>query len=416
MDEEILHQKQTFSRAVGPETGKESRRIRDRMTAFRNKYFPRATDGEWNDWHWQRENSLTDLEALEKVLRLSKDEREALSGNADGLPVLVTPYYAGLLDPVDSLHPLRRTVVPVMAEYHRKPGEQSDPLSEKVHSPVPGIVHRYTDRVLFLVSDYCASYCRYCTRSRRVGRRHSDAKTLDDRWNAGIAYIESNQQIRDILVSGGDPLILDDDRLDDLLARLRGIPHVDIIRIGTKAPLVLPQRVTPSLVKILRKHQPLWMSLHCTHPDELTTEAGLALSMLADEGIPLQSQTVLLAGVNDRVGTLQELFQGLLRLRVRPYYLFQCDPVAGSEHFRVPVKEGLKITAELRKSTSGMAVPLYMIDPPGGGGKIPLMAECLTERDGALVLMSASEGESGPYEDDSGLSFALERGDGDGKG
>lgn len=377
--------------------------------SFRERHFPDVGDDEWNDWRWQRKNSLKNLEDFRRLLHLSEGERSALSSVIEGLPTLVTPYYAGLLDPHDPEHPLRRTVVPTVAERVHSPGERNDPLSEEDYSPAPHIVHRYADRVLFLVSDHCAVYCRYCTRSRRVGRGQTGEPAIEDRPASGIEYIRANHEIREVLLSGGDPLILDDGVLDKLLTDLREIEHVEIIRVGTKAPVVLPQRVTPSLVRVLKKHQPLWMSLHCTHPAELTGEVRRAFEMLADAGIPLQSQTVLLRGINDEVSTLKELFHGLLRLRVRPYYLFQCDPVEGSEHFRVPVKRGLEIMANLRRSTSGMAVPVYAIDPPGDGGKIPIMGGCLTARGESLVLVNERGEESGPYHDDATLSFSLKR-------
>jgi len=275
-------------------------------------------------------------------------------------------------------------------------GEEHDPLGEDNHSPVPGLVHRYPDRVLFLVTDYCSSYCRYCTRSRIVGRRKSHSPA---RWQKAIAYIANNPAIRDVLLSGGDPLTMADEQLDWLLGRLQQIPHVEMIRIGTKAPMVLPQRITPELVAMLKKHHPLWVSIHCTHPDELTPEATKACAMLADAGIPLGSQTVLLSGINDSVDTMRRLMHGLVKIRVKPYYLYQCDPIIGSAHFRTPVSKGLEMYQALRGHTSGYAVPNYVIDAPGGGGKIPLIPETVVGREGNDLLIRNYEGKVYRYPD-----------------
>ncbi|MDD5475633.1 MAG: KamA family radical SAM protein, partial [Syntrophales bacterium] len=302
---------------------------------------------------------------------------------------------------------LRRTVVPVTSETLHLPGEQEDPLSEELHTPVPGLVHRYPDRVLFLVADFCSTYCRYCTRSRMVGRRNTGRQRTMDRWKAGIEYIESNRQIRDVVISGGDPLTLSDDRIEWLLARLRKIPHVEILRIGSKAPVVLPQRITAPLVRMLKRYHPVWINIHFTHPEELTGEVKQACERLADAGIPLQSQTVLLAGINDSSSTLMSLFQGLLRMRVRPYYLFQCDPIVGSGHFRTSISTGLSIMKDLRGYTTGFAVPLYVIDTPGGGGKIPVMPECVMGQDGDTVMLKNFEGEIYRFRDNAALSQAL---------
>ncbi|HET58112.1 MAG TPA: KamA family radical SAM protein, partial [Deltaproteobacteria bacterium] len=375
--------------------------------AFRKRYFPGVPEALWNDWHWQVRNGIRSCDELTRILHLSDDEKNALEPAKNRLPLLITPYYASLMDPADPLQPIRRTMVPVTAELIRSPGEQDDPLSEEPYTPVPGLVHRYPDRVLFLVSDVCAGYCRYCTRSRLVGRRPDGAGRIMDRWNAGIEYIASNPRIRDILISGGDPLMLSDERLEWLLQRLSAIPHVEILRIGTKVPATLPQRITFPLVRMLKRYQPLWMNIHCTHPDELTEEMREACRRLADAGIPLQSQTVLLAGVNDRTATLMDLFHELLRMRVRPYYLFQCDPISGSGHFRTPLAAGLSIMQELRGYTTGFAVPLYVIDTPGGGGKIPVMPECVMGQEGDTVVLKNFEGKLYRYRDNAALSHAL---------
>jgi lysine 2,3-aminomutase len=365
---------------------------------FRRRFFPQATAAEWNDWHWQLRNRIHDLAALERMLNLSDAEREAL-GHGDGhLPVAITPYYASLLDPEDPAHSLRRSVVPVPAELQAGPGEADDPLGEEHDSPVPGLVHRYPDRVLFLVTEFCSVYCRYCTRSRMVGD-HGCGAFDPGRWEKAVRYIERTPEVRDVLLSGGDPLTLSDEKLEWLLSRISRIPHVEIVRIGTKIPAVLPQRVTPKLARMLRHYHPLWMSLHFTHPDELTPEAGQACARLADAGIPLGSQTVLLAGINDSVETMKRLVHGLLRSRVRPYYLYQCDPIRGSCHFRTPVSKGLEIIEGLRGHTTGYGVPHYVIDAPGGGGKIPLLPDYFAGMDGENVVLRNYEKKTFLYPD-----------------
>jgi lysine 2,3-aminomutase len=373
--------------------------ISARARAFRKRFFPTARAHDWNDWRWQLRHRIKDLDTLARILRLSDDERTAIARHQGPLPVGITPYYASLLDPDDPHQPLRYSVVPVNGEYVRTPGETEDPLSEDAHSPVPGLVHRYPDRVLFLVTGFCAVYCRYCTRARLVGHPGGEYRFSLGQWERAIAYIEATPTIRDVLLSGGDPLTLSNDKLAWLLARLRRIPHVEILRLGTKVPAVLPQRITPVFTRLLQRYHPLWMSLHFTHPDELTLEAQQACGRLADAGIPLGSQTVLLAGVNDHVATIRQLMQGLLTMRVRPYYLYQCDPIVGSAHFRTPVAKGLDIIQGLRGHTTGYAVPTYVIDAPGGGGKIPLYPAALVRRDGNALVLKNYEGHVYQYPD-----------------
>jgi len=369
-----------------------------RATAFRKRFFPRTALKEWNDWRWQLRNRICDLETLGRMIRLSDDERDALAGSAAALPLAITPYYMSLLDPWDPRHALRRTVVPTVHERFRGSGEAEDPLNEDEDSPVPGIVHRYPDRVLFLVTGICSTYCRYCTRSRMVGHHGNHCQSAAQ-WENGLAYIASHPEIRDVLLSGGDPLTLSDDRLEWLLARLRQIPHVELLRIGTKAPIVLPQRITPALVRMLKRYHPLWISIHAAHPDELTQEAARACERLADAGIPLGSQTVLLVGINDDVETMKRLVHGLLKIRVKPYYLYQCDPIPGSSHFRTPVAKGLEVIRGLRGFTTGYAVPTYVIDAPGGGGKIPLLPEYLVGQENGDLLLRNYEGKLFRYPD-----------------
>ena len=365
---------------------------------FRARYYPQAGDREWNDWRWQMRHRITSIDDLVRVLWLSADELDAIGRRSGPLPLALTPYYASLLSERGGSQPLRRTVVPAGGEYLRSPGEAEDPLAEDADSPVPSIVHRYPDRVLFLVTGLCSTYCRYCTRSRMVGAS-GEASVRRSDLEQGLAYIEAHPEIRDVLLSGGDPLTLDDERLDWILSRLRRLPHVEFVRIGTKQPVVMPQRVTRDLTRVLRRYHPLWMSIHFTHPDELTPEVVEACARLADAGIPLGSQTVLLKGVNDDIENMKRLMRGLLRLRVRPYYLYQCDPIVGSAHFRTPVSKGLEIIRALRGHTTGYAVPTYVIDAPGGGGKIPLLPDYLIGREGDELLLSNFEGNLYRYTD-----------------
>jgi len=372
-----------------------------RSCAFRKRFFPDATRAEWNDWRWQLRNRITDIHELARIIQLSEDELKATTCHEGPLPLGITPYYASLLDEKDPRQPLRRSVVPVGAEYVCVPGESDDPLGEDAHSPAPGVVHRYPDRVLFLVTGFCSTYCRYCTRSRMVGH-HGGLRFNMAQWEQAIAYIEATPTIRDVLLSGGDPLTLPDQKIEWLLSRLRRIPHVEFLRIGTKVPVVLPQRITPALVRIFKRYHPLWMSLHFTHPDEITPEASHACERLANAGIPLGSQTVLLAGVNDNVETMKQLVHGLLKIRVKPYYLYQCDPISGSSHFRTSVKKGLEIIKGLRGYTTGYAVPNYVVDAPGSGGKIPLVPEYLVGRQGDFLMLKNYEGNIYYYPDPEG--------------
>jgi lysine 2,3-aminomutase len=370
--------------------------------AFRRQFFPEATQADWNDWRWQICHRIRDIHTLAKILQLSQDEHEAIMRHNGTLPLSITPYYASLLSRTEPAQPLRRTVIPVTAEYRISPEESGDPLAEEHTSPVPGIVHRYPDRVLFLVTDFCSTCCRYCTRSRMIG----DDKThhiSNKNWEQAIAYIEATPAIRDVLISGGDPLTLSDEKLEWLLGRLRRISHVELLRIGTKAPVVLPQRITPTLTRMLKRYHPLWLSIHFTHPDELTPEVSQACNRLADAGIPLGSQTVLLAGINDNVETMKRLVHGLVKIRVRPYYLYQCDPILGSSHFRTPVEKGLEIIQGLRGHTTGYAVPTYVIDAPGGGGKIPLLPDYFVGREGDDLILRNYEDRFYRYPDTGGM-------------
>jgi lysine 2,3-aminomutase len=373
-----------------------------RSLEYLQRFAPGASLLQWNDWKWQLQNRIRSLASLERMFELSDDERAAILRREGGLPVGITPYYASLMNPVDPADPLRRTHFPAGGEFIRTPGEDDDPLGEDHDAAVPGLVHRYPDRVLFLVTGFCSTYCRYCTRSRMVGGSAAGEYQLKrSQWSAALDYIASHREIRDVLLSGGDPLTLTDDKLDYLLGRLRAIPHVEFVRIGSKVPVVLPMRITPALTQILRRHE-TWLSIHFTHPAELTPEVRESTARLADAGIPLGSQTVLLQGINDDVATMKQLMQGLLRFRVKPYYLYQCDPITGSAHFRTPVAKGLEILRGLRGHTSGYAVPTYVIDAPGGGGKIPLLPDAVVGRDGDDLLLRNFEGDIYRYTDPGG--------------
>ncbi|MGC9470840.1 MAG: KamA family radical SAM protein [Bacteroidales bacterium] len=359
--------------------------VSDRSLAFMARHFPDASIQAWNDWHWQLKHSFTTFDQLSSVLELTEEEL-LCTREKRKLPLRITPYFAGVLETGDPTSALRRTMVPDIRELHKAPEEQSDPLGEENQSPLPQLVHRYPDRVLFLTTGFCSAYCRYCTRSHLVSKKDKVHASIIQ-WDEAIEYIRLHPEVRDVLLSGGDPLTLSDARLEYLLMKLRAIPHVEIIRIGTKVPVVMPQRVTSALVRMMKKYHPLYMSIHFTHPDELTPETAFACNILADAGIPLGSQTVLLKGINDEVEIFRKLMQGLLKIRVKPYYIYQCDPIPGSSHFRTSVSKGLDIIRGLRGFTSGYAVPHFVVDAPGGGGKIPLLPEYVAGRDDKGYLL-----------------------------
>ena len=365
------------------------------LSDFQKKFFPGSTKADWDSWLWQIKNSITDAGTLSKMFDLTEDELAAMKEIS--LPFRITPYYASLLYGRDPEYPLRKTMIPRTSELIRSFGEAADPLSEESMSPVPNLVHRYPDRVLFLATEFCSSYCRYCTRHRVVGNKNELHRFNSKCWDESIDYIARHTEVRDVLISGGDPLTMPDAKIDYLLSRIRAIPHVEIIRLGTKVPAVLPQRITPKLLRILKKYHPLMISIHFTHPDELTPESSAACSRLADAGIPLGSQTVLLKGVNNDAKVMTELFHKLLMARVRPYYLYQCDPVIGSAHFRTSVDEGLDMIRQIRGFTSGYAVPHYVIDAPGGGGKIPLIPKYFQGEDNDYVYLKNFEDKDYKY-------------------
>jgi len=365
---------------------------------FLHRFYPEATKTEWNDWRWQNRHRVRTLNDLARMIELSEDESEAISRHTGSLPVGITPYYASLMSNLDPTQGLRRTVVPVLGEYEIARGENEDPLGEDSHSPVPGLVHRYPDRVLLLVTNFCSVYCRYCTRARMVGSAGERSVKKGD-IELALNYIEQTPAIRDVLISGGDPLSLDDDRLEYVLQRLSKIKHVEFVRIGSKQPVVQPMRVTSSLRRMLKRYHPLWMSLHFTHPDELTPEVEEACGRLADAGIPLGSQTVLLKGVNDDLETMRKLMHGLLKIRVKPYYLYQADPISGSSHFRTPVSKGVELIRGLRGHTTGYAVPNFVVDAPNGGGKIPIAPDYVVGYENGDLLLKSFDGDIYRYPD-----------------
>jgi len=342
---------------------------------------------DWEDWCWQLKNRIRTKEELSQIIKLSPEEEKGLDKARGKLSMAITPYWASIIDPENANCPLRRQAVPVSAESAVSPHEMTDPCAEDRDSPAPFLVHRYPDRVLLLSTDHCAMYCRHCTRRRLVGESEKKQDNSLSKFDAAIDYIKSNRKIRDVLISGGDPLILEDERLEDLISKIRSISHVEFLRLGTRVPVTLPQRVTENLVNMLKKYAPIWISIHFNHPKEITRRSKVACDMLADAGIPLGSQTVLLKGINDRPYIMKKLVHELLQIRVRPYYIYQCDPVRGTQHFRTPVATGINIVEKLRGHTSGYAVPIYVIDGPGGGGKIPVGPNyILSQAKGKYVL------------------------------
>jgi len=354
-------------------------------------FWSHIDDKDWADWRWQLKNRITSLAQLERLMPTLTPEEHAGTVLANTkLAMAVTPYFFNLIDPSDENCPIRRQVIPRIEETTTADWEMTDPCGEDSHSPVPGLVHRYPDRVLFLVTDRCAAYCRYCTRSRLVS--NATGYDFHPEFERQIDYVRKHPEIRDVLLSGGDPLLLSDDKLDYLLTSLRAIPHVEFLRIGSRIPIFLPQRITPELCAMLRKHHPLFISIHSNHPRELTLEVREALGRLADAGIPLGNQSVLLRHVNDDPVVMKALMHKLLISRVKPYYLYQCDLIAGSAHLRASVRRGLEIMESLRGHTTGYAVPQYVIDAPGGGGKVPVNPEYVLSRNGDRVVIRNFEG------------------------
>lgn len=367
------------------------------MNAPRQSLFPNASAEEWSDWRWQQKNRLRRLDDIERVVELSDEERSAFIASTDRFDVAITPYYASLMDPHDPSCPIRRQALPQSGELVTFPFELEDPLAEESHMPVPGVTYRYPDRILFYVTHNCPVYCRHCTRKRKVADPTSAASRLQ--IETALRYIERTPTIRDVLLSGGDPLTLSNERLRELFERLMAIEHVEVLRLGTRNPVTLPQRITPALADVLRSVRPLYVHTHFNHPKECTPEAGQALERLADAGCVLGNQMVLMRGVNDDPQKVLELNRWLLRHRCRPYYIFQCDMAEGITHFRTPIQTGIDIVDYLRGRISGMGVPHFAIDLPGGGGKITLTPDYEVERSGNRITFRNARGDRFTFED-----------------
>ncbi len=371
----------------------------DSLKAFRSPgrgFWSDVPESDWTDWRWQLKHRITNLASIERLMpTLTPEERAGVQLANTKLAMAITPYFFNLIDPADEHCPIRQQVIPRLEETHTAPWEMSDPCGEDSHSPVPGLVHRYPDRVLFLVTDRCAAYCRYCTRSRLVS--NATGYDFHPEFDRQIDYIARTPSIRDVLLSGGDPLLFSDEKLEYLLSRLRAIPHIEFLRIGTRIPLFLPQRITPALCAMLKQYHPLFLSIHSNHPRELTTEVRDALGRLADAGIPLGNQSVLLKNVNDDAGVMKAHLQKLLMCRVRPYYIYQCDLIAGSSHLRASVRQGIHIMQQLRGHTTGYAVPQFVIDAPGGGGKVPINPEYVLSHNQDRVVFRNFEGKVFEY-------------------
>jgi lysine 2,3-aminomutase len=366
------------------------------FTSKRAAVYADVPDEKWNNWRWQLSNRINTAEEFEKIVPLTDSERKALSA-AHLFRVDITPYFISLIDPEDKNDPIRKQVVPTEAEMVPFTAMMEDSLAEDRHSPVPGLVHRYPDRVLMLVTTQCASYCRYCTRSRIVG--DPSATFSRSEFEMQLEYLKRTPQVRDVLLSGGDPLVLAPKILEEILASLRQIPHIEIVRIGSRVPVFLPMRITSELADVLQKYHPLWLNIHVNHSNEITAELAEACDRLSRAGVPLGNQSVLLAGVNDNVHVQRRLVQDLVRMRVRPYYLYQCDLVEGAGHFRTPVAKGIEIIEGLRGHTSGYAVPDYIIDAPGGGGKIPVGPNYLLSMSDHKIILRNFEGFVTTYEE-----------------
>ena len=355
-----------------------------------NGLFANVPDSDWNDWKWQVRNRIETLEDLKKYVTLTPEEEDGVSKCLGTLRMAITPYYLSLIDLNNPNCPVRKQAVPTAAELHKAEADLLDPLHEDTDSPVPGLTHRYPDRVLLLVTDQCSMYCRHCTRRRFAGQH--DAAVDMCQIDKCIEYVSQHPEVRDVLLSGGDALLISDEKLEYIISKLRAIPHVEIVRMGSRTPVVMPQRITPELCNMLKKYHPIWLNTHFNHPNEVTEEAARACAMLADAGIPLGNQTVLLAGVNDCVHVMKKLVHKLVSMRVRPYYIYQCDLSMGLEHFRTPVSKGIEIIEGLRGHTSGYCVPTFVVDAPGGGGKTPVMPNYVISQTPNKVILRNFEG------------------------
>ncbi|MBQ1279646.1 MAG: lysine 2,3-aminomutase [Bacteroidales bacterium] len=359
-------------------------------TSRRHILFPEVTDQQWNDWKWQVKNRIETLDQLKKYITLTPEEEEGVKKTLSTLRMAITPYYLSLIDPENPNCPVRKQAIPTGAETYQSAADLLDPLHEDEDSPTPGLTHRYPDRVLMLITDMCSMYCRHCTRRRFAGQK--DDESPADKIEKCIEYVERTPTVRDVLLSGGDALMVSDEKLEYIISRLRAIPHVEIIRIGSRTPVVCPQRITDDLVNMLKKYHPIWLNTHFNHPNEVTEESAAACAKLANAGIPLGNQSVLLRGVNDCVNVMKRLVHALVKMRVRPYYIYQCDLSMGLEHFRTPVSKGIEIIEGLRGHTSGYAVPTFVVDAPGGGGKTPVMPQYVVSQSPGKVVLRNFEG------------------------
>lgn len=365
--------------------------------SWRGHYYPDATDEEWDDWRWQFRNRITTLEQWQRFFPLSAEERDPLREVMREFRLGITPYYLSLVDPTAPEDPLRLQCAPTTQEFINLFAGQEDPLGEEALSPVPGIVHRYPDRCLLIATNSCAMYCRYCTRKRLM--HEGDSPPDREALKVMTDYIARTPAIRDVIVSGGDPLTWATSRLEELLRELRAIPHVEIVRFGSRVPVTLPQRITTELCAMLERFGPIWINVHFNHPREVTADAARACDLLLRHGIPLNNQTVLLKGVNDDVVTIKSLMHALMRIKVRPYYLYQCDEVTGADHFRTTIAKGLEIIGQLRGHTSGLAVPTFAVDAPGGGGKVALQPENLISYENGVARFRNFQGREFVYRD-----------------
>jgi len=361
----------------------------------RKELFGHVSDEDWNNWRWQFKNRITTLEEVKGYVPLMKEEDDPKI--LEKMRMAITPYYLSLIDPHDPYDPIRKQAIPTIYELNRGPGDLEDPLHEDVDSPVPGLTHRYPDRVLFLVTENCSMYCRHCTRRRFAG--HHDKAPPKDQIEQCIEYIKETPSIRDVLLSGGDAMLISDKLLEDIIINLKEIPHVEIIRIGSRSPVVMPQRITSELCEMLKQHHPIWFNTHFNHSNEITEDSSRACGMLADAGIPLGNQSVLLRGVNDCIHVMKKLVQDLVKIRVRPYYIYQCDLSIGLGHFRTSVAQGIEIIEGLRGHTSGLCVPTFVVDAPGGGGKIPVMPDYVISQGNSRVVLRNFEGVITTYEE-----------------
>ena len=376
--------------AKGQKTKAKSQKQKNMAESRRKQLFPEVTDEQWNDWKWQVKNRIETLEDLKKYVKLTAEEEEGVRKTLSTLRMAITPYYLSLIDPNDPHDPVRRQCIPTALETHQAAADLLDPLHEDEDSPTPGLTHRYPDRVLFLITDMCSMYCRHCTRRRFAGQ--TDNECGPDRIEKALEYIEKTESVRDVLLSGGDALMVSDKKLEYIISRLRQIPHVEIVRLGTRTPVVCPQRITPELCDMLKKYHPVWINTHFNHPNEVTAESRRACEMLANAGIPLGNQSVLLRGVNDCVHVMKNLVHELVKMRVRPYYIYQCDLSMGLEHFRTPVSKGIEIFEGLRGHTSGFCIPTFVVDAPGGGGKTPVMPQYVISQAPGKVVLRNFEG------------------------